>query len=283
MAVLLKQAREEYDAIDGLSPSTIIPALKSAKHWQWEVHADSVSSNAMRLGTMVHHLILEPHVDFQQVAEDDLAQGKPVAIWDGIRRGKAWQEFLAAHADHTILRPKDIADHENAVRDAYAIAAEVLRHPFARELFESSEHEVSLTADLCGAACKGRVDALQLNTPQLLTDLKTTRNASDHPFGSQAAQLHYHVRLGVYQQLAAKNGLEIDDVFVVAVESTPPHDVVVYRVPEPVLDEGWRLAAGALQVIQFAREHGRYDGICPSGFMELYFPNWAMPDELVGL
>lgn len=292
------QTRAEYDAIQGLSPSTIIPALKSAKHWKAAVDGaiERDSSVAMRLGTMVHQCILEPDVDFRALAMDELGKGKPVAIWQGkVRNGKAWSEFQEANAECTIVRQKDIDEHEQAVRDAYKMALEIAKHPTARELLDDAVTEVTLTAELGGTACKGRLDVLQIRNGSnrrtlrglnngdtaVITDVKTTRNAEMRPFGSHAANLNYHVRLGTYKRLAEKNGLEVDDVYVIAVENVPPHDVVVYRVSEQVLDEGWRLADQALQTIRFARERNRYDGMCPKGFDELYFPNWAMPEQEV--
>ena len=47
---------------------------------------------AMRFGTLVHRAILEPE-----------RYSRTVAIYEGQRRGKAWKEFEAEHADMDIV------------------------------------------------------------------------------------------------------------------------------------------------------------------------------------
>jgi hypothetical protein len=93
-------------------------------------------------------------------------------------------------------------------------------------------------------------------------------------FVSQFFGLGYDIQLGWASVGLKANGLDCPQVTVIAVESTVPYSVVVYRVPAHIIDNG------AERAVKLAREYhccevaGHWPGIC-EGVQTLELPAWA--------
>ncbi len=178
-------------------------------------HEDSA---AMRLGRLTHAVIL----------------GTPFTVYDGARRGKAWEEFQDEHATEEIFTATEV---EPAQRMAEAVKA----NPFAARLIAESQHEVPIEWKLGARDCAGRIDMLGSDW---IADLKTTKYAKPGWFMREALKRNYHAQLAWYQDgIFLATHEERRRLFVVAVQSSEPYPpATVYEISQRAIDQGRKLA-----------------------------------------
>ena len=248
----------EYLADNGINWSTLKHMRDSPAHYRAALALDFVASRAMDLGTVTHAALLEPERLY------DL-----IAVWDGGRKaGKAWDAFEAANPGRVIVKPRDINDVEN-MRDA------VLAHPEAARLLAlpgRSETPIFWTDPTTGLRCKGLLDRW---ADDVLIDLKTTRSTDPRFFASQAARLGYHLQLAHYAAgIEALTGKR-PEVYMIAVENTPPHDVAVYLLTDDILIPAAETIGGLLAKVAECRASGQWPGR-NAGIVPLDLPRWAL-------
>ena len=179
---------------------------QSASHYQHAVKADRVETLALRMGSGTHAVMF----------------GQPYHVYEGRRAGKAWEEFEASLPGETILNAKEFATALN-------IAAAVRSHPVAARLLFAPDAitEERIFWEMDGRAIGSTPD---VRTDAYIVDLKTTKCAEPEKFMRDAFWRGYHAQLSFYAEaVKAHTGIEVPDLYIVAVESAPPHPVVVMR------------------------------------------------------
>lgn len=186
-------------------------------------------TSPMRKGTALHAYMLG-------------GADKVVTYKGGARNPKftKWQEFKAEHAGKHIVIPSELKDVEGARR-----ALE--RHQRAMDLLDDGVQENRIFWEFDGRKCAGTPDVLRpKNGRKRLTELKMVKTSEPWKFKRQrrdaAFQCAWYVdgiaRCGAYEPGP------VDEVYVVAVEMKPPHNVTVFRVCESMLLKGrrvWRM------------------------------------------
>lgn len=249
----------QYDSIDAVNWSTLKEMVRSPAAYRYVLDHPREDNPRFALGRAVHAAVLEPHVFASEYV-----------IYDGRRAGKDWERFRAQHEDRTILT---IPEYETARAAAAAVAA----HPEVQRLFTGLHCEVPLvwTDPDTGILCKGRMDGAG---PEVVLDLKTTKDASARAFGLDAARYQYHGQLAWYAAgLRAAYGWG-PIPYLIAVEVSPPYLVAVYRVPDDVLYQGELLYRSYLSRLAECRKRGRWPGL-PAGVQDLEFPAWGYQDD----
>jgi hypothetical protein len=227
-AIQSRVPAEDYFALPALSISRLKELRRSPLHYRHLIEHPK-SSPAMTLGTAAHCATLEP----ERFTRD-------FVIWDrrtesgrmSPRTGKAWDAFVAEAGSRTVLTSDEHAE-------ASDMAMAVRLDPVAAKYLERGEPEVSLQWELGDRRCKGRADWItHLDGEPVLVGLKTARSCLPFVFGSAAAKLGYHLQWAFYfdgfRSITGKTPRMIE----IVVESAPPHAVVVYVIPEDVLDQG---------------------------------------------
>lgn len=254
----------DYDAIDAVNYSSIKWLARSPKHYRWFKDNGARETRPMFKGTAAHIAILEP----ERFALD-------YAIFPGKRRaGKAWEAFEA----DAIAAGKKILK-ESELTEAFAMRDAVREDALAATYLCGGRPEVTLVwvDGETGLTCKGRLDFLR--GAAVAVDLKTTRDAIPHWFGRDVARLQYHVQAAMYfDGLEALTG-ERARFVVIAIESTPPYDVVTYDVPEPVIAAGRDEYRRLLRLLVECRQENRWPGIGKGFEQPLTLPTWAMGDS----
>jgi exodeoxyribonuclease VIII len=254
---------ESYISVDAVHFSTLKSIDKSPLHYRHACDTPREYTPALRLGRLTHSLLLSPEVP-------------GVAVYAGRRAGKEWETFEAAHAGESIVKVEEI-EHATEMREA------IKRHAGASALFARGRAEVSIEWLEGDLACKARLDWLG---PSGVIDLKTTRSIDVRAFTREIAARHYHAQLAFYR--AAADAAQREDCpwyqghapcWIVAVESSPPHDVAVYRLPEEALEVGARKIAGWLDRVRECRASGVWPGVAPEA-IDLTLPDWAATDGL---
>lgn len=183
--------------------------------------ADSEGSLALRLGSGAHALVF----------------GTPeVVVWEGkVRRGKEWDAFESENSDKIVLNRSEFAGAQsmaNAIK-SNEVARRVL---FAPDVVR--EQRIDWTWS--GRAWRSTPDARAF---RVLAELKTTRCADPKWFWRDADRMHYTAQLAIYRHaIEQTEGVKPRDVYLFAVESSPPYAVVPYQLSERSLEHGWRKA-----------------------------------------
>jgi hypothetical protein len=231
-------------------------------------------SDALTLGTATHVATLEPERFESQFV-----------VWDGKlpsgrakpRSGRYWDVFSAQayNAGKTILTGAE-------AKDANTIASAVRNDPIAKPYLEVGDPEVTLQWKVRGYTARGRADWLtKMDGESVLVGLKTARDARPIQFGNQCARLGYHLQWAFYfdgyEFITGRQARMVE----IVVESAPPHAVVVYRIPDDVIQQGRDEYLVLLDQLDECERTGSWPG--PSTQEEyLTLPSWvyAAHDDL---
>ena len=246
---------DEYRAIDAWSPSSVKPGLISMKKLRYCLDNPTSDTATQMLGSAMHCAILEPDRFYSRYVS-----------WDGIRRGKKYDEFCDTYPEKTVL-------NEREWEACLAVKESVRSHALASWLLtmgEPSDNEVSLVwldpdTEL---RCKGRPDRLLINEG-LIIDVKTTGSnvADERNLKNIATRLGYHISEAAYQAGVSALTGEIPDVKMIFVEQNPPHDVRVMSM-STALVPGYDRWQGLLRDVADCERSGVWPG-CSDEEVEL--------------
>ena len=175
---------------------------------------------AMRMGTLVHLLVLEPHLFPKQYA-----------IFKGARRaGKEWEAFLEKYGEkRTIIK---VSEYEEANK----IAMAVKQHPTAQLLIRScNKFEQMIEGNFEGIRLKGFVDAY---CKTHIIDLKTCMDANPVKFSKVANDSLYNLQAAIYRKALKTKITKNADYFIIAVDKTEPFHVSVMRATNEFIETG---------------------------------------------
>lgn len=259
-----------YAAWPALNFSALKMLRRSPMHFRHVVDVGVETTDAMRLGSATHCAVLEP---------EEFA--KRYAIWDRRsentgnlcpRNGQYWDAFIAGAGGREVITDDDRSDSMKM--------ADILRNdPAAQRYLRVGQAEVSMVwAGRVGRLCKGRIDWLTtIDSRPCIVGLKTTRDARPFPFGAQCARLGYHLQWAFYHDgFVALTGEE-PIMREIVIESAPPHDVVVNRIPEEVIDQGRDDYMALVSILNTCERENRWPGAADGQEVDVSLPSWAYP------
>jgi len=259
---------EQYAALDGVNWSSLKNMEDSPLHYKHRLDSkEDTDTTGRSMGRLLHTLVLEPH-NF----------GDGYAIYPGpTRRGKEWDAFKAENAGKTILK-------ENELVEVRAQAAAVRAHPEVAPLLVGAETEKTIVWNepRHGIRCKSRLD---LWNPKLATlvDLKGCQTTDPRRFGQMAARMGYFAQLAHYYQAVAL-GLRraVYDVLIVAVETSAPYDVAVFKLEDQDLEVGRIYVDDYLDKLKACLDSGVWPGRCPTR-QRIQLPSYIFGDGDVSI
>lgn len=197
--------------------SHLLAAARSGAHAQWALEGgEEDETYAMEGGGALHGLLLK---------------GDKVLCFDTPRRGKAWAQFEAENPGSHILSP---AVYDRTMRMAESVRANRDACDLLEGICEQTLHFTFLGMD-----CRSTPD---VRAPRRLVELKTTRDANPEWFRYEIGRRAYHAQMSFQRTAVVASGLgQPDDHFIVAVESTEPHVVTLFRLTPGTMDLGDRL------------------------------------------
>ena len=252
----------DYHALDALSSTGIKKLQRSPAHFVVERTKAKRPTDAMRIGTAVHTLILEPERSGEviEMPEFNARSSTERAARD------AW---LAAHAGAQAF------DAETITRIRAAVAA-VRAHPAASALLSDgvAERSVFWRDAKEDVPCKARYDWHRADGG--IVDVKTTADASPEAFSRSIATFGYHISAAHYWT-GAEHVLGASPAFwaFVAVEVEPPYGVACYVLDAASLRAGMTLCARAYRTYRECIESGRWPGY-PETVESISAPRWAL-------
>jgi len=247
---------DEYDALPGVRWSQLRRMADSPAHYQAALTRTWADTPALALGRLTHTLTLQPELFDSEYA-----------VWRGGRRaGKEYEAWEAQNAGKSHVREQDLDA-------AQAIATAVRSCPLVQPYLEGARYEVGTAwrDEPTGLVCRALLDWCP---PGALLDLKTTRSTDPGAFARSAAQYGYHGQMAHYAEgYRAMTGAYPERVLLVAVESAPPYDVVVYDMAGS-LEPGRTWRRTLLDRLADCIASGQYPGRA-SEILPLDLPAWA--------
>lgn len=252
----------DYRALDAVNWSSLKHLRESPLKYLHMLNAQDEDTRYLALGRVTHALVFEP-----ATFERDY-----VIYEGGDRRGKDWTAFAEAHAGRTIFKPNEIAD-------AIGMANAVKVHPLIAPYLDSGEFEKPVTwiDSGSGLSCKARLDWWNRGKRALL-DLKTSTTIDKFRFGRIAARLGYHCQVAHYYNGLSAQPEQVDEVMIVAVESSPPYDVAVFVVDDDALYAGQEEVGELLMRLKEHRASGVWPGRYPAK-ESLLLPEWVFSGD----
>ena len=236
-------------------------AKQSVAHW---VGAERKESAAMALGSAVHSLCLEPHLN-------EVVRGPET------RRGNAWKDAVAKA---TLANEDAIVLPEAEFDKAKAIADSARAHPVMAEYLASEHTKIEMSIALDdpdhGFGIRARPDIYNADNGMMI-DLKTTIDASPRGFERQAFQYGYHIQAAFYERVLKLEGLEVNGFGFLAVETTAPYATCFHWVSSDLMELGRKECDLAMAKIKAYQD----TGIATTGWPEevtMHAPAWALAD-----
>jgi exodeoxyribonuclease VIII len=274
---------EDYKKVERMNPSTLVAGCRSMLRLRRLLQKGfGEETNAMRLGTGIHALLLEPEEfeerfcvrpDFHLMPGNVTGKGEPSTSTATTFCKRMLAEFEAEHAGRIILNR---AQYDTALHCIEAIRS----RPAMVEIIQHSNKEVTVYGEIDGVPCKGRIDLL---SPAIICDLKTTADVEPRAFGRTFANLRYAFKLAMYRELVRQNTCD-REVKVIAQETAGDFDNVLYDVPGIVLDNALNKVRSVLADYKHAVDTGVWHGVDRgSDEVPVLIPAYAMDEDEQGL
>lgn len=247
----------DYFKVKALSASGLKELKKApAKFQHWQDNP-TTPTPAMEFGTAVHCFLLE---------QSEFGNRYAVFPEPGINKNtKVWKDFVKFNANKKCLKQEEFKQIEDMV-------AEVMKHPIAKAaLDEPGVYEVEKYWEDDGVQFKCKLDKW---TPKLniITDYKTTQDASTEGFVRNAYSLGYHLGCAQYQAAYEKEGIKPAFLFITQ-EKEPPYLVNVLEPSDAFLARGIKERDELIQVYKKATLENKWEGY-GEGINKLELPTW---------
>lgn len=254
-----------------LSSSAVRLVLRSPAHFYSDFvlrEAKTEQTSAMKFGTLVHSLILEP--------QEFRARLRSMPDFGDMRSSKNREQrdsWIADQPENALL----VSSEDMSALTG--ITQSVLRHSIAAKLFNGATKEISgyFRDPETSVACRIRPDAISADCG--LIDIKTTIDASRDEFSRSIQKYGYHTQLAFY----AKGIKEITGTFppfvaIVAIEKSPPYATAVYVLDEAAMEIGTnKVNQGLARYAECVRNNHfpSYQEVAEN----ISLPNWAIQVE----
>ena len=257
----LSLTQEDYRAYPALSTSDIKQALDNP--YKFRIGFKTEETPAMKLGSLVHTLVLEPSEFNKTYAIAPIADKRT-------KEGKAiWAEFSEANQDKIIV---DSAMYETAKGMLHSLKTSGVFERY----FTQGEAETSYIGEAFGAKIKVRPDFFNLEK-NLIVDLKCVSNASAKGFQRLCANLRYYIQAYLYMRITGAKQF----VFV-AIETKEPYTIGIYELDYIALELAEAEVKKALQIISDMDELDNIINVYGSQSIEpvmLALPNYVFYDS----
>ena len=283
-----------YHGSAGLSRSGLMEFKKSPYHyWHRYLNPESTPgycSPAMKLGELVHALVLEPEyfneryalkpVPLQvpktellkdlekelgkELGREEFEKQKAAKETVQIMNESMMNEFLAQLEGKEILNPDMYAEAKH-------YADSVLKDPTAKALFTGVDVEKSIyfTHKGTGIQCKVRPDAW---VGGVVTDLKTCKDASFDAFQRAAVGAGYFIQAAMIKQGLESIGLDLQKFIFYCVEKSEAAPTTYYELDQDSLERGENEYNNLMHGIAYCMENNRWGSYQPQ---TLTYPAWA--------
>jgi exodeoxyribonuclease VIII len=221
---------EQYFKQKALNQSTI-KRLLSGETYEVANDIQTEETNAMRLGTLIHAMILEPHtVDkrFAVLPQLDL-------------RTKADKEFKATFELEyrgRIIISWDDWETAKEVQNAFAknTVAKLIKNGDVERAFNSTIKHYTVDGEDVDVPIKGKLDFYSEDLG-IIADIKSTQTSGDK-FVKECADRLYNVQSAFYFDLLQSLGLPTAKFIFIGVQTKKPYKITIVEVPQNEIETG---------------------------------------------
>lgn len=258
----------EYHAHPAVSSSQLKHILRTPAHFKASLETSKEPTDAMKLGSLVHTLLLEPHL------VDDEYTVMP-KFDRRTKQGKADYEAWLEHNSHKTAVTAEQMDTATAMTDS-------LRTSTVAQLLKvnetACEASIFYTDPATGIDCRVRPDFMikpcDAFPTGLIVDLKTTDNASPSAFKRTITNFGYHLSAAMYLDgYEVEFGVRPAYIWLV-VERDAPYAVASYTPSDEMLERGKADLDTALARLKACRDADSYPAY-GSEIMAIDLPKWA--------
>jgi hypothetical protein len=289
---------------EGVEMSTYLadPAVSASK--LWKLHTETAahlrhellagprpSGAPQELGNLLHTAVYEPDAFDDRYVILGQCEGRKKDGDQCSYRGSIYRDGQSFCGTHDPAKGEPEAPGVYAVagnlRDsALAMKETLLAHPTARELLKAPgprEITVVWEDEATGLWCRIRPDHLIQDDPTVRpafrkseVNLKSTGlSAADEPFTKYAERLGFYFKAAFYRMGLAATEFWPHNQYYPVVESTPPHEVIVYRLDEDALDIGENEVKAAMLRLAECVRTGEWPGYGRE-VHHLTLPEWRL-------
>lgn len=248
-------SNHEYHSSAGVSRSALWKLRKSPYHyWHEYINPDFVKpdpTEAMHFGSLVHTMVLEP----EKLAEEYIVKPEltplPPALKlkdvgkEAFEANKSERESIRVANDMVMEQFNKESDGKIVVsvddyKKAQDMAQSVMNHETAKGLINGAkvEHSIYFTHQPTGLQAKVRPDAW---LGSIVTDLKTTRDASFRAFQSEAYRSGYFLQAGMIYEALKSIDVKMEQFVFSCIEKSEPYLNAIYILDDAAVDYGINL------------------------------------------
>lgn len=255
-------SNEQYHASSAISRSCLMELEKSPYHYWYKYLSGQYKSDDDKadliLGNAVHTLVLEERLfdnEFFITHQENLP-----------KKGSApHQEMMLKAGGRMILTNK-------RYETAKAIAKAVKNDAMANQLIYQGakiEESIFFTHKETGIQCKARPD---IRLYSLVSDLKTTANASFRTFQRSAVDYGYFLQAAMIHEALLSIDIKMDKFVYIAVEKKEPYPIGIFVLDDDALDYGIKQFNRLMQKLAICTEHNDWHSY---DMQVLTLPAWA--------
>lgn len=276
-----------YDHIDnelyhnsvGLSKSSLLLFDKDPVKFHYKYilgNKEETKSEALKFGTLMHEILLEPNMFFDKYRTDNFA------LLNGSRRTKAYKESID---DFYSEFPGKVLINDEIYSKLIKIKEAVYKNPIVKMLLEAkgkAEQTIYWTDPITKILCKCRLDKLLLDyklddykTTNFIVEIKSTTDVFD--FEKSIAKYKYYLQDAWYRS-GAKYALGIKDIqpIFIAVDKEPPFHCRIGQLDFATEGLGKKIGRTMLNKFSTALEKG----FIPEPIIETFnLPDWEFKKQ----
>lgn len=253
-------SNEAYHKAAGVSKSQLDQFAKSPAHYLASLTTPRKETEAMRIGTLFHTLVLEPE-------KANFVVGPNIN-----KNTKEWKAFKAeAEAAGQVV----IDEGDNAMLQG--MVASIKTHPAASALLSGpgiAEGSCWWYDERSGELCRCRPDFYREDG--ILVDLKTTEDASLAGFTKSVANFRYAVQAAMYADgVETSTGMPIRAFAFIAVEKQPPFATQCFQLDFQATEVGRVTYQNLLLDLADCKINGKFPAYSDK-VETISLPNWAL-------
>ncbi len=223
----------EYHARPELSASQCKVLLENPH--KFYLGLETAQTEAMKFGSVVHKLILEPEDFDNEYAVSPKFDGRTT-------KGKA--DKAAFEAQNQANEVITIESYQLAEK-----CAESVLNSRANKLLKNGMVEQAFFGQIAGIKCRCKPD-YYVPSQQLAIDIKTCTNSSAEEFEKSLVNFKYYLQAAFYMDVMASIGKPVKQFIFVCVSKSPPYVVGIYRLSQVAIDIGRAQYNEAIRIYQ---------------------------------
>ncbi len=285
---IVNMPEREYHALPNLSASRLKKLKVSPAEFKRSLTAKGQDTEAMRIGSAIHMLIMEPDRAAAEIMPIDThAIKQDISDWNKLERASAKKDkrdpdlrplkkLDEIYEHYFNTNPNNLIIPLKEYKLAKMIANKALAQDDVKALFSSGIAELTILGNLHGNDVKIRMDWLRGSKKKAMcVDIKTIA-ATPKSLANHILDYGYHIQQAFYEYVAEQAHIKIDDFVFLFIFKEEPFDVVVVRLSDEFISYGREESHRLITLYESCVASGEWPGKYPEGeIMTIELPGWV--------